>query len=57
MVSPSEKIKEMKEKLREEKLDIVEILAEKGDVYEPNTLVKLVWQLRGIVNTLKYLDE
>lgn len=57
MTTPSEKIKDMKEKLNKEKLDIVEVLAEKDEIFEPNTLIKLVWQLRGIVNTLKYLDD
>ena len=57
MTKPEDKLKELKEKLTKKKLDIVEILAEKDEYFEPNTLIKLVWELRGIVKTLRWLDE
>jgi len=51
------KVKELIEKLTKHKLDIVEALAEKDEIFEPNVLLRMVWELRSIVKTLKWLKE
>lgn len=53
----TDKIKEMIEQLTKKKLDIVKMLTENDSVYEPNTLIRYIWELRGIVKTLRWLQE
>ena len=57
MTSPSEKLKEMKENLNRRKLDIIQTFAEQEEVNHPQILVGMVWELRSIVKTLKWLND
>jgi len=52
-----DKLKEIKERLKNRKLDIVQMLAEDDSIYNPDVLIRLVWELRAIVKELKWLDE
>ena len=52
-----DKLNEIKERLKNRKLDIVQMLAEDDSIYNPDVLIRLVWELRAIVKELKWLDE
>ena len=57
MQNPEDKIKELRENLDKKKLDIVQTLAEDDSVYVPEVILRLTWELRSIVKTLRWLDE
>ena len=53
----SEQIKYLKRKLKERKLDIIQTLAENEEINHPQILIGVVWELRSIVKTLKWLND
>ena len=57
MTTPSEKLKEMKDNLNNRKLDLIQALAENENINHPQILVGMVWELRSIVKTLKWLND
>jgi hypothetical protein len=52
-----DKIKELSDKVRNRKLDIIQALAEDRRIFEPNTLLNLIWELRGLVDMERWIDE
>lgn len=50
-------LNDIKKKLEEERALLLKEICEGGEIYHPDVIVHMVYQIRGITNLLKILKE